>query len=151
MFLFDLVAAAVAQSSTVPAAVCDVGRAALRDLPSIETDKNVETYYAGVDAEHRDVLEVCPQLRSALPARFPLADDNARARASVHVPAPGMAARGTFIYAVGVPELGDDRKTAIVRFDYSCSGLCGGTLVARYVKTANGWKKEPGWVSAAVS
>jgi len=142
---------AAAPSAAASKAICAVGRVALRDLAIIEKNEGVETYYEIGGPDHRDLLEACPKLRRNLPARFPLADDQARARASVHVPVPGLPLRGVFIYQIDVPELSDNPAKAIVHFNYRCSGLCGGTTDAHYVWTPKGWKREGGFLPVAVS
>lgn len=147
--LFGLLSAA-APSAAASQAVCEVGRVALRDLTVVEINRGVETYYEIGASGHRDLLEACPKLRSELPAAFPLADEQARARASVHVPVPGPL-RGVFIYQIDVPELSEDRTKAIVHFNYQCSGLCGGTTDAHYVRSPTGWKRDGGFFPVTVS
>jgi len=145
--LLSSIAPAQATSSTI----CELGRIVLRDLAVIEKNPGVETYYQVGSPGHRDLLDACPNLRSALPTNFPLADDKARARASVHVPVPGPALRGVFIYQIDVPELSDDQTNAIVHFNYECSGLCGGTTDAHYVRTKQGWQRDGGFIPVSVS
>lgn len=142
---------AAAPGMATPQAVCEVGRLALRDLAVMQQDRGVDTYYEIGGSDHRDLLDACPALRRDLPVRFPLADDQARARASVHVPVPGPALRGVFIYQIDVPELSGDGTRAIVHFNYRCSGLCGGTTDAHYVRTPTGWKREGGFFPVTVS
>lgn len=151
IFLFALLSSAAPAAATSKA-ICEVGRLALRDLAVIEKNAGVETYYqAGGPDLHRDLLDACPNLRSALPKNFPLADDKARARASVHVPVPGPALRGVFIYQIDVPELSDDQTKATVHFYYECSGLCGGMTDAHYVRTKQGWRRDGGFIPVSVS
>lgn len=64
---------------------------------------------------------------------------------------PGPALRGVYIYQIDIPEISDDMSRAIVHFNYSCSGLCGGMTDARYVRTPAGWKREGGFIPVAVS
>lgn len=134
--------APVAPNTPTPSDVCEVGRAALRDLPTINQNRGFDTYYAGADSQHRDLLEVCPELQSQLPTGYPLANDDARARAAIHAPAPGDQPRPAFIYAIEVPEISNDRKTATVHMGYSCTGLCGAGFEARYVRTSEGWQRQ---------
>ena len=151
MILFFALLSATASDTATSKAICEVGRLALRDLAVIEKNPGVETYYQVGRPGHRDLLDACPNLRSALPTNFPLADDKARARASVHVPVPGPALRGVFIYQIDVPELSDDQTKAIVHFNYECSGLCGGTTDAHYVRTKQGWQRDGGFIPVSVS
>jgi hypothetical protein len=137
-----LIAAPVAQKAAMPAEICEVGRAALRDLRTVNQNRQFDAYYAGADPHHQDLLEACPELQSELPTGYPLADDDARARAAIHVPQPGNAPRPAFIYAINVPEISADLKRATVRMGYSCTGLCGAGFEARYVRTRNGWQRQ---------
>lgn len=150
ILLFGLISAAT-PSTAAPKAICEVGRVALRDLAVVEINRGVETYYEIGASGHHDLLEACPQLRSKLPATFPLADAQARARASAHVPVPGPPLRGFFLYQIDVPELSDDQTKAVVHFNYQCSGLCGGMTDAHYVRTPNGWKRDGGFFPVIVS
>ena len=151
MILFLALLSVTASGATTSKAICEVGRLALRDLAVIEKNPGVETYYQVGRPGHRDLLDACPNLRSALPTNFPLADDKARARASVHVPVPGPSLRGVFIYQIDVPELSDDQTKAIVHFNYECSGLCGGMTDAHYVRTKQGWQRDGGFIPVSVS
>jgi hypothetical protein len=140
--LFAFLAVAATPITPVSKEVCKVGRVALRDLPLLESNNVLDTYYDGATSDESDLLEMCPQLRRDIPARFPIADDQARARTSVHVPVPGAPVRGTFIYRIAVPEFSEDLSKATVHFIYSCSGLCSGTTDAHYVRTPAGWVKR---------
>ncbi len=141
-FIALLMAVAPAPSAAMSAAICEVGRAALHDLPPADKTGRSDTYYAGADAHHRDLLEVCPKLRSNLPADYPLANSDARNRAAIHAPIPGVNTRPAFIYAINVPEISDDLKSATVHMGYDCTGLCGGGFEAHYVRTAKGWQRQ---------
>jgi len=123
-------------------AICDVGRAALLDLPPADKTGHSDTYYAGADTHHHDLLEACPELRGALPTNYPLADDDARSRAAIHAPVPGTKLRPAFIYAIDVPDIGEDLRSATVHIRYDCTGLCGGGFEAHYVRTAKGWQRQ---------
>ena len=139
----SLIAVASTPSAATSTAICEVGRVALRDLPSINHNRSFDSYYAGVDAEHHDLLEVCPKLKAKIPTGYRLADDDARARAKVHGPSmPGQEVREAFIYSITIPEIGKDLKTAVVHMGYSCTGLCGAGFQATYVRTAKGWKRQ---------
>jgi len=151
MILLLTLLSATVPSANVSRSVCDVGRVALRDLANIEKNEGVETYYDIGAQGHTDLLEVCPKLRTELPARFPLADNRARERANVHVPVPGPPVRGVFIHQIDVPEISADQTRAVVHFNYICSGLCGGTTDAHYVRTSAGWKREGGFIPVSVS
>jgi hypothetical protein len=137
-----LLAAAVAPTVATSAAICDVGRVAIRDLPMIDRSPDYDTYYAGVGRSREDLLEICPQLKSELPAGYPLADDEARKRASVGAPIPGHFTKPAFIYSINIAELSADGITAIVHFDRLCTGLCGGRSEGRYVRTSKGWQRR---------
>ena len=138
-----LIAAASMPNAAPSATICEVGRVALRDLPSINHNGSFDAYYAGVDAEHHDLLEVCPKLKAVIPIGYPLADDDALARAKIHVPPlTGQWPRAAFIYSINIPEISADLKTAVVHMGYSCTGLCGAGFEAVYVRTAKGWKRQ---------
>lgn len=135
-----LIAAAAPPSAATSAALCDVGRAALRDLPMVNYNPRYDTYYAGVGRSREDILEACPKLQSELPAGYPLADDDALKRAHVGAPIPGIFTKPAFIYAISVAKISADGKTAIVHFDCTCSGLCGSRSEGRYGRTPKGWR-----------
>ncbi|WP_267397655.1 MULTISPECIES: hypothetical protein [unclassified Sphingomonas] len=137
-----LSAAALVPAAATSSAVCDVGRVALRDLPKSDRNPDYDIYYAGAGRPREDLLATCPQLQSELPAGYPLADDDARKRASVGAPIPGHFTRPAFIYSIRIAVLSVDRKTATVFFDRSCTGLCGGRSEAHYVRTSKGWKRQ---------
>ena len=144
MLTLMAISMAVAPTKAVTfGAICEVGRAALHDLPPADKTGRADTYYAGADTHHRDLLEVCPKLRGALPTDYPLADDDARSRAAIHAPVPGIAnPRPAFIFAIDVPDMSDDLRSATVRIRYDCTGLCGGAFEAHYVRTAKGWQRQ---------
>lgn len=141
VFIAALMAAALAPREAAPVMICEVGRIALRDLPLANRNRGYDSYY-GASSSHKDLLAVCPKLRREVPAGYPMADDDARARAAVHVPLPTNNPRPAFIYTIDIPQISDDLKTAVVRFEYSCTGLCGGILEARYVRTHKGWQRQ---------
>lgn len=123
-------------------AICQVGRAALRDLPDINANRKFDTYYAAPDSYRRDLLTICPKLKAHLPKGYRIADDDARARASVGAPIPGHYTREASIYSIDVPELNGDFRSATVRMSHSCTGLCGSVSEAFYVRTAKGWRRQ---------
>jgi len=140
--VIGLMMTAASASSAKLEAICQIGNLALRDLPSINSNKQFDAYYAAPDPIHSDLLTLCPKLKHKLPKGYPIADDNARSRAAVHAPTPGLDIREAFIYSVGVPEISSDFKSAVVHFSYSCTGLCGGDLEARYIRTSKGWQRD---------
>ncbi len=137
-----LMLADVPGSATKLAAVCEVGSAAIADLPNINFDKASDAYYAAPDSNGRDLLTICPALKASLPKGYPVADEDARSRAAIHAPIFGRNVREAFIYSVGIPELSEDLKSATVHFSYSCTGLCGAELEARYVRGPKGWRRD---------
>jgi len=136
-----LMAASVAPREATPVMICEVGRIALRDLPPANRNRGYDSYY-GVSSNDKDLLAVCPKLRSQVPTGYPMADDDARARAEIHVPLPTNNPRPAFIYTIDIPQISDDLKTAVVRFEYSCTGLCGGIFEASYVRAHKGWQRQ---------
>jgi hypothetical protein len=121
------------------APVCAVARAALRDLPNISRYAPGDRYYDGrSDTYHRDVLEVCPMLRDALPPAYPLASDAVRASVGEIASPP----RPVSVFAIEVPVLNARANRAIVRMSYSCTGLCGAGFEATYVLTRKGWRRQ---------
>lgn len=141
-FIVGLMAAPIAPTTAMSVAICDVGSVALRDLPTINHNPGFDTYYGELDSDHHGLLESCPELRREIPAGYPPADDDARARASIHVPIPGKTIRSAFIYSVRLPQISADLKAATVEMRYTCTGLCGGSFVAHYIRTARGWRRE---------
>lgn len=122
--------------------ICEVGRVALRDLPPADLGGSSDTYYEGPDANHHDLLAMCPKLTDMLPTGYLLADSDARKRAAVHVPLAGTTTRPASIYTIQLPQISADRQSAIVHFAYRCTGLCGGEFDARYVRTSRGWQRD---------
>ncbi|MBB3694853.1 hypothetical protein [Sphingomonas sp. BK580] len=153
--MLDLIVILFAGVSTAdaptPAVVCEVGRVALRDLEIPHSKSGDTSYYVDVDPTHPGLLKSCPELREMLPAGYSAADNAAWSRANVHAPVPGKPISPTFIYSFGVPKVSADGKSATVEWSYTCSGLCGGGLVSRYVRTSQGWrldgKPQMKWVS----
>ncbi|MES3090700.1 hypothetical protein QTN93_09635 [Sphingomonas aerolata] len=137
-----LMMTAASPSSAQLTVVCKIGSIALRDLPSINHNKEFDSYYVAPDPSRPDLLTICPRLKDEIPQGYLIADDDARSRAAVHAPIPGQHIREAFIYSVGIPQIGSDVKSAVVHFAYSCTGLCGGELEARYIRTSKGWQRE---------
>ena len=118
---------------------CEVGRIALSDMPQINHNRSFDAYYSDTDP----LLRACPNLRRYVPAGYPLANEEAVKRASVHAPAlDQLYVRPSFVYSVGVPELSADLHEATVQMGYTCTWLCGATFVARYVRVARRWRRE---------
>ncbi|MBB5716641.1 hypothetical protein [Sphingomonas aerophila] len=120
-------------------------------MPSINHNPGFDTYYGGVRPDRRDLLAACPELSADLPAGYPLADNEARARAKVGAPIPGKKVREAFIYFIDVPQVSADLRTAVVHMGYSCTGLCGADFEARYVRTAQGWRLQEAIRTLSVS
>lgn len=137
-----LMMTAASPSSAEPTVVCEIGSIALRELPSISHNKGFDAYYVAPDPSHPDLLTICPDLKGKIPKSYLIADDDARSRAAVHAPISGQHIREAFIYSVGVPQISSDVKSAVVHLAYSCTGLCGGELEARYIRTSKGWQRE---------
>lgn len=129
-------------NTKVTAAVCDIGRLALRDLPAIDHNRGYARYYGNADLKSGDLIAACPALRAEIPQAFPLADDLAIDRASVHGPAQGQITPLTMVFEIGTPEISADLKTATVEMGYICTGLCGAGFVAHYVNGPGGWRRD---------
>lgn len=128
-------------SRSVP--LCEVGRAALRDLPLINHNLNIPSYYGDFKPGQPNLLTRCPQLKHAIPDGYPPADDASRARANGAEQGIGEAYRPpAALYSVGIPELSADGRHATVSLGYSCTGLCGAAYIARYVRTRRGWVRD---------
>ena len=139
--LVALSAVSAAPNQAASVETCRVGRAALEDLPAFNVNRNYASYYASPDTNRTDLLDVCPKLRRAVPAGYPFADDEARAR--VHGPIPGQNTPPyTMIFAIDPPRVSADGKSAIVTMRYECSGLCGGYTDFRYTRDRKGWRQE---------
>jgi hypothetical protein len=137
-----LMFAAGAPTAAETQQICDVGRAAFHDLPPASLGGSSDTYFDGPDANRNDLLSMCPALKAMLPIGYRLADSDARQRAAVHVPQEGTATRPASIYTIRLPEISANRQSAVVRFAYRCTGLCGGAFEARYVRTLRGWQRD---------
>ncbi|MBN8808190.1 MAG: hypothetical protein J0I47_08130 [Sphingomonas sp.] len=140
--MLGLMNAAAAPQPATAKVVCEVGRAALRDTwPARVADaaKRDTTNY--VDVEHR-LFAACPMLRAEVPAGYTIADADAWARASVHVPVQGRQVDPAFIAWIDVPNVAADGKSATVQVGYDCTGLCGGGALFRYVRTPQGWRRD---------
>jgi hypothetical protein len=134
--------AAVVPNAAVSQQVCEVGRAALRDLPPFDSSGGSDTYVGGPDANHRDLLAMCPKLQELLPVGYRLTNSDARTRAAIHAPLVGVTTRPAVIYTIQIPEISANRQSASVHFSYECTGLCGGEFEARYVRTPRGWQRD---------
>jgi hypothetical protein len=113
-------------SNVISATICDVGRIALKDLPTINHNSAFDAYFD----DGGPMLKACPKLRQDIPVGLPVAGFDALVRASVHAPTPGKIVRPAFIYWVNLPEVSADLQTATVQMGYSCTGLCGANFVA---------------------
>lgn len=137
-----LMLTAASPNSTKLAVICEIGSTALRDLPNINGNNEFDSYYAAPDPSRPDLLTLCPKLKAEIPKGYPIADDDARSRAAVHVPIPGQHVREAFIYSVDVPQISSDSESSVVHFVYSCTGMCGGQFEARYIRTSKGWQRD---------
>lgn len=142
VLMAGLISATVVLDAAMSAAIYDVGRVALRDLPTINQNRDYKTYYAGVDTDHHDLLEVCPKLERELPAGYSLADNEARARASVHDFIAARTTPLTLLSSIKMPRISANLKTATVEMGYSCTGLCGASFIAHYTLTSEGWCRQ---------
>ena len=96
---------------------------------------------AGING-HRDLLDLCPTPESELPYGYAAATDDAFARAAIHAPVPGYQPRAAFISTISPPRFSADLKYAVVRFQYICTGLCGGAFEAHYALSPKGWYRQ---------
>lgn len=119
-------------------ALCGVGRAALVDLPST----SAKNEYVETNPKRSVLMKLCPQLRHSLPDGYAAADDDARARASQHYPRPGPPPPWAGVYTIGAPVMAADGQSATVAISWECSGPCGSDTVSRYVRTAEGWRRD---------
>ena len=138
--------AAIASHAVPPPrsiAICSVGRVALRDLPSINNNPKIPSYFGKLTPVHPNLLTICPKLRLAIPPGYPEADDDARNRASGVEPMLGESPRPpAAIYSVSIRKFSADGRHATVLLGYSCTGLCGAAYVGIYVRTRRGWRRE---------
>jgi len=130
--------AVVAMPSALSTAICDVGKLALKGLPEINYNKRFDAYFSNADP----LLIACPRLRREIPAGYRPEDDEARGRANEHAPIPGRHVRPAFVYWISIPQISSDLRNATVEMGYECTGLCGATFVAHYVRTSKGWRRE---------
>ncbi|MGW8136565.1 hypothetical protein [Sphingomonas zeae] len=119
-------------------ALCEVGRAALVDLPST----NAKNEYVETDPKRSGLMKLCPQLRQSLPNGYVAVNDDARARASQHYPTSAPPPPWAGIYSVDAPVMAADGQSATVAISWECSGPCGSDTVSRYIRTAKGWRRE---------
>lgn len=141
--LMALAAATGTGDQIILSEVCAVGRVALRDLPGFNANHDFRSYYAKPGGSQQDLLDVCPSLRPLVTRLYPLADNRARAEASIHAPVAGRAdLTSTQILSIAPPIISPDGKSAVVTMRYECSGLCGGYTEFSYVRTPAGWRQE---------
>ena len=119
-------------------ALCEVGRAALVDLPST----NAKNEYVETNPKRSGLMKLCPQLRQSLPNGYVAVNDDARARAGQHYPTSAPPPPWAGIYSVDVPVMAADGQSATVAISWECSGPCGSDTVSRYIRTAKGWRRE---------
>jgi len=94
----QLLSGLAAAATPAPTATCNVGLAALRDLPPVGTTQGTVDTYFDLDPSHHGLAEACPSVRENLPAGYAVADAAAWARANVHAPIPGKFTSPAFIY-----------------------------------------------------
>lgn len=141
--LMALAAATGTKDQIILSEVCAVGRVALRDLPGFNANHDFRSYYAKPGGSQQDLLDVCPSLRPLATRLYPLADNRARAEATVHAPVAGRAdSTSTQIFSIAPPIISPDGKSAVVTMRYECSGLCGGYTEFSFVRTPAGWRQE---------
>lgn len=123
------------------AATCELGRVALRELPKdSDAPGRYDLRYGFPNPRSPDLLDACPELTRELQTDIPLADAEARRRASVHAPTQERTPL-TKIFNIGLPQFSADLKTADVSMSYECTGLCAGGFVATYVRGPAGWRR----------
>ena len=127
---------------TAPADVCELGRVIVQDLPPAVPDPIDVGYYVDSGPSRSGLLALCPNLREKLPAGYAIADYTAWARANIHAPLPGRPTAPAIIYTIGVPKLAADAQSATVEMTVTCTGLCGQGLVASYIRTRDGWRRD---------
>jgi hypothetical protein len=117
---------------------CEIGKLAIIDLDAISHKYPGEKYYNGrSDQYHRDLLEACPTLSSAIPSDLKLATDEIFQRVS-----EPFSKSPVTIFDIEVPLLNAASNKATVRMGSRCNGLCSVRLEASYVLTRAGWKRQ---------
>jgi hypothetical protein len=134
--------ALLAPDATAPADICELGRVIVHDLPPAVPDPVNVGYYVDGSSSRSGLLALCPNLREKLPAGYSIADYSAWARANNHAPLPGRSTAPAIIYTVGAPKLAADARSATVDMTVTCTGLCGQGLVAFYIRTRDGWRRN---------
>lgn len=117
---------------------CGIIREEFNDAFLRNPDRQFELYF---DAKS-PAMKSYPALRSEKPAEARPANDDAWARANDHGPRAGQTVKGANIYAIDVPQFASDTQSATVKVSYTCTGLCGGGWISRYVRTAGGWRRD---------
>ena len=111
---------------------CAIGAAVLRDAASLDG-----SYKAAEKFVRRgSLVETCPNLLTALPPGWHVADAAAEAAAATIFP---MAHTFATIFSIGMPVIAPDGRHATVNFGYGCNPPCGAEYVLRYVKGPTGW------------
>ncbi|MBI0475908.1 hypothetical protein D9601_11150 [Sphingomonas sp. MA1305] len=139
VFAIGLLTFATAASTAPQRDICDLGRAVVRDLPRPVQASSQGGVFVDDDASRPSLLTVCPELRKALPPGYTIAKQEDRERANIAVPTEGVHFLTATLYTIGIPTFAADGRSATVAWSYVCTGLCGATLVSRYVRSATGW------------
>lgn len=138
LILVAAVMAAPLPGSDQASVTCDISRTEIRAALQGNRDPQFELYLdPGSPA-----LASCPALHQEKPGGTGLADDDAWARANVHAPRPGIKVKEAKIFSIGAPQFTSDMQSATVKVSYTCTGLCGGGWTVRYVRTADGWRRD---------
>ena len=143
---------AVSPASGENTAICDVGRLALRELPTLDANTGYARFYGDAHLKSADLLTACPALRYELLSGFPVADEIATKRAGDHFPRwAGHSTPLTMIFEIGIPVVSPDGESAVVEMGTTCTGSCGSGFIAHYVRGSSGWRRDGKIFNAFVS
>jgi hypothetical protein len=116
---------------------CEVGAAALADLPLLDRMSNGPTRF--YDGQSPMILQ-CPNLRAKAPPSITAAT-SAEDEAVADSTGSGSGRR-VVIYRIGIPVLTAHNTEATMRISYRCAGLCGGVWELSYVRQGGHWKQK---------
>ncbi len=120
------------------AAACEVGAAAIADLPVVvnaNPNPKLPLFYSDRATSALNLVQVCPELRNALPKTLPLA--GAAEFANLAEP---TSTHPIGMIDIAQPTVNPDLQSATVDIDYRCNGMCGIRWRLTYRRNGAGWR-----------
>lgn len=124
-----LAAGASAPDQTTSTEVCQVGRVALRDLPALTSTTAMPAITLVPIATERTCWTFALHFDRKCQKDIHFSNNEARTRASAHVPVPGQSnPPATEIFSINPPRVFSDGKTALVTMRMNALDFAGGIL-----------------------